>query len=294
MKKRNYKNIISNYIIITIIIGIGCTKPQKSSDIFNKKINRVVCLSPAITGQMADLEAEDLLAGVTAFHPPLKKNVPIIGTLVKPNIEKIIMQKPDIILYSEEDIAVQNSENFNTLGIDIYQFKKNRNYKSICDNYLTLSKIIKKEKMAKEKLKKYTEQLSKYKRKNIINKKNGKKFQIVLLVSVKPLITVSNISYIGHIMQDAGAINCYGSLKRSYPYVTIESLIDHDPDIIISMIPGTDEEIMRRTQKLSTLKCIKNNAIYDINPDKLGLYTPKNYIWSVKKIIDFIEEHNKK
>lgn len=33
-------------------------------------LRRVVSLSPSVTRQMVDLGAEDLLAGVTSYHPP--------------------------------------------------------------------------------------------------------------------------------------------------------------------------------------------------------------------------------
>ena len=293
MKKiKNNLQLINFIIIITTLILTGCSKAKNSPGIFEKEIKKVVSLSPAITSQMIDLEAEKYLVGVTAFHPPLNKKTTIVGTLVKPSLEKIVELKPDAVLYSEEDIGVQNSENFASLGIDCYMFKRNRDFESICDNYLTLSKILKIEKTARDKLTKYKNELLKYKNIIVKNNKDIEKRKMDFLVSVKPLITVSNISYIGQILIDAGIKNCYSEQQIPYPYVTIESLIVHNPDIIVSMIKNTKEGLLLRTKKLNILKCIKNNSIYNINPDMVGLYTPKNYINSLKKIIEYIEDHD--
>ena len=72
-------------IIFAIISCQRCN--DHSSDNENITGKRVISLSPSITGQIIDLGAEDSLVGVTPYHPPLKKDVAIVGSYINPSIE---------------------------------------------------------------------------------------------------------------------------------------------------------------------------------------------------------------
>ena len=74
--------------------------PQKIPE---NKLNSIVSLSPSITREIIDLDSENILKGVTSYHPPLKNKIEIVGNLLKPNIEKISLINPELILFSKED-----------------------------------------------------------------------------------------------------------------------------------------------------------------------------------------------
>ena len=77
--------------LISIVLFFPAGKTESITT--GRQIKRIVSLSPAITRQIIDLESEHLLAGVTSYHPPLTREVDIVGTLVQPNIEKIVLLK---------------------------------------------------------------------------------------------------------------------------------------------------------------------------------------------------------
>jgi len=253
-------------------------------------IEKIVSLSPAITRQIIDLDAEHLLVGVTAYHPPLTRKIDIVGTLVLPNIEKIVLLKPNIVLLSEEDNKVQFNEMLNSTNIRSHTFGRNDSFESICKYYLELATLIDKTSLAKSKLKTYSKTLRS-------PPKTTKKMIIALFVSNKPLIGASNKSYIGKIISHAGAINCLGLLNRPYPIISMEHLVMLNPDIIISILyHGNVKPVPFNTilKEFPELTVMKRKSIYIMPSDYGCSYTPQYYVKAYNLIVRILEKEIKK
>ncbi|MFC1670619.1 ABC transporter substrate-binding protein [Spirochaetota bacterium] len=253
-------------------------------------ITRVVSLSPAITRQIIDMGAEKLLVGVTSFHPPMTVKVPIVGTLLNANVEKIISLKPHIVFSSEEDNTAKNVEILMASGIRVKNFGKNDSFETICSYYLQLGKILKMEKKAQGKLEAY---------KKIFNKVKPvkKKLRIAIFVSHKPLQGASNLSYVGKIVEDAGGYNTMRLLNYSYPILSLEHVVMLDPDIIISIVHNgvKDRDFFYKTLKdFSGLKVIKRKSIYTISSDYVCYYTPLDYLKAKEVVAEIISKETKK
>jgi len=272
-------------LIILVLFLVSCKEEITHPIPSENKINRIVCLSPSITAQIVDLESSHLVVGVTTYSPPLNHEVEIIGTLTSPNIEKIILLKPDAIIYSIEDAAVQRTEQLKAMGIKLFPFEKNADYKSICENYMKLGHIIGKEELANKKLAFYNKELEEIKTNTA---KNQVKPLVAFFVSQEPLIAVSSLSFISGIIDDAGGINIYHNLEKAYPLVSAESLIILKPDIILSIMPDAENFFRKILSRYNMRATELFNNIYSINPDNTTLYTPANYVKSVKEVWDKI------
>ena len=150
-----YRPVISFYLCIcfAILSYQGCGEKIPFNE--NISVKRIISLSPSITGQIIDLGAEDNIVGVTPYHPPLKRDVPLVGTYISPSIEKIISLKPDIILLSEEDGEIQRDSFFEKFGLKYYRFGRNSDFQSICGNYYLLGEMIGRRDSASAKIKYY-------------------------------------------------------------------------------------------------------------------------------------------
>lgn len=278
------------FLIMLILLFVSCKEEAPISLEKEGKISRIVCLSPSITAQIIDLESSHLIVGVTTYSPPLNHEVEVIGTLTNPNTEKIILLKPDAVLYSSEDEAVQKTEQLASMGIKLFSFKKNSNYKTICDNYIYLAQIIGKEELANKKLALYNKQLEEIRTDTV---KSQIKPLVAFFVSQEPLIAVSSLSFISGIIDDAGGINVYHNLEKAYPLVSAESLITLKPDIILSIMPDAKKFFTGINNVYMKNKKNYLDNIYSINPDNAALYTPANYVKSVEEVWDKINTYLK-
>jgi ABC-type Fe3+-hydroxamate transport system substrate-binding protein len=254
------------------------------------EVKRIVSLTPAITRQIIDLESEHLLVGVTSYHPPLTRKIKIVGTLVRPNIEEIVILKPDMVFISDEDNVVQFVEMLKATDITVHRFGRNLSFDSICENYLELASIIQKRELAEKKLKEYRKRLDSI-------TLDGSKPSVALLVSNTPLVGVSDVTYIGKVINDAGGRNSMKLLTRPYPKLSLEHLVKLDPDIIISILyhTGTNNtELVNSLKGFPELKVMKNRSVYPLKSENICLYTPGDYVTSVEQVTGIIKSEKKK
>jgi ABC-type Fe3+-hydroxamate transport system substrate-binding protein len=281
-----YRPVISFCLCIcfAILSYQGCGRKTP----FNENISgkRIISLSPSITGQIIDLGAEENIAGVTPYHPPLKRDVPLVGTYISPSIEKIISLKPDIILMSEEDGEIQRDSFFEKFGLKYYRFGRNSDFQSICANYSFLGEMIGRKDSASEKIKHYRQRLNSV-------KKVRTPLKVVFLVSVKPLITVSKLSHISDIIKEAGGENVFAYLDNPYPILTLESLIIKKPDVVLIMSPGEDQYLYRQLEKFKNIDFINRKNIFVTGDGIIPYYSPKEFVLSVEKISEILSHVNK-
>jgi len=278
-------HIIPVICICVCLVVTGCSRDVDSKKTLQVKLKRVVSLSPSITRQIIDLGSEELLAGVTSYHPQLTKKVKIVGTLVKPNIEVITMLRPDIVLLSAEDSAVQITDSLRTMDLNLHIFKRNMDFESICGNYLALAEIIGKRGLALERLEQYRKQ-----RRQLMRKAGDSR--VAVFISHEPLITAGGGSFISRIIEDSGGTNVYGTLHSSYPILSVESLVAQNPDAIISM--DRDPEVFfNRVLKGFGIKAVGQGHVYYIPAEKISYYTPGDYIASMRSMSLLIERIKK-
>jgi ABC-type Fe3+-hydroxamate transport system substrate-binding protein len=287
IKKKIIRTLNPMIIIIAIIFFVIYLSDVHTGikDYTKREIKRVVSLSPAITREMIDLDSEDLLVGVTSYHPPLKKKIEIVGSLIQPSIEAIISLKPDIILFSMEDNPIQSIERFDATGIATHIFGRNGNFEEICTNYLSLAEILGKKRLATTKIEHYRRSLKRV---------EGREYTIAVFISHNPLITASGNSYVGRVIEDAGGINCFDELDVPYPIISTEFITVKNPDIIISIIEGTENFFKNKLKNFQFIGAIKDNNIYSISPDRIAFYTPRDYVASVKEVSEIIRRADEK
>ncbi|MCX8124554.1 MAG: helical backbone metal receptor [Spirochaetes bacterium] len=226
---------------------------------------RIISLSPSITAMIIDLESEHLLVGVTRYHPPLSKPIPIVGNINNPNVEQIIALKPDVVLASFEDAATQKIEQLSHAKINVQLLPPAVSFEALCSNYRTIASIINKEKMAQTKLLHYNNI-----RQRLMHKGNA---TAIILLSSNPYIAVSGKSYISNIFADAGIVNYITNTPTRYPIIQQEYLLTSEVDFIIALfgepLPGA----------IAHLKKIIHIPYQDIY-----LYTPSHYCNALKHI----------
>jgi ABC-type Fe3+-hydroxamate transport system substrate-binding protein len=258
------------HLLIALPLLVSCSvKPEINTA-------GIVSLSPSITRQIIDLESEELLAGVTSYHPPLTRNIPVVGTLVNPSVEKIISLKPKIILASDEDSAVQRLESIKKSGIDFYYFKKNRTFKDIIDNYRKLGKLLRKSRLAEEKVSRYIKQVELYSRKS-------SRKTIIVAASGRPLIVAGGKSFLGDMIRRTGMKNSYESLPLSFGPVSLESLASRRPEMIITLGRASGSHMQEiLTQNIPGY----NPTVIPVPHDPFSYYTPKDYTRALKLLLE--------
>lgn len=265
--------IVSFIIPVFVLMSLSCSRETEQDKSGSSDRIRVVSLSPSISRQILDLGAGELIAGVTTYHDFIENPVPVVGTIVNPNLEKILRLKPDYVFLSEEDATVQRADRIIDSGLNVVKFPANRNFRTISDNYLKLASLLEREKTGLKKIQNYEHLLWN------LTSGDERGEAVAFFVSLDPLIPVSGRSYLGDIIRMSGARNIFEELKLPYPVISYEQLYKKDPEVIVVAVDNPDRGFF--IKNFSSLQCVKNENVYFVDTDPFAYYSPSDFVRSV-------------
>jgi len=265
--------------------GFSITDDIGNTIFLQRKPDRIISLAPNITETIYAVKADSILVGVTSYcnYPPEAKTKTVIGGMLDPDIEIITSLKPDIIFLTVEG----NSQS-------VYQSLINAGFKVFVTNPRSLNGI---KKMIKDigticgKENNYPDiinQIDSSESLLIFSEKNTVKPDALFLLSVNPLITVNNSTYINQVIELSGFRNIYSGEPLPYPAVSYEDIILKKPEYIILTTEIADEEgnyVKELGKYLNLTPAIKKNKIIICNADLISRPGPRiiNAIDELKK-----------
>lgn len=252
---------------------------------------KYVVLSPEVAEIIAALGAADEIVGLTreCSFPPELQEKEIVGDFGAINTEKVLQLSPRIVFSSaleQESIAL----NLEKLGITVH-----RSYPQTMSEMLKeiekIGAIIGRENEAaalKDSLIYAIENIRQ-------NTQNLKKPKVYLEIYRDPLMSVSDKSFVGELIELAGGDNVFDTLERDYSRVKAEQVIQANPDIMICYSHDTMENILAR-KGFSRIPAIRTRSIYfeeDINPDLIQRAGPRS-IQGIRELARIFEEWRRK
>ncbi len=232
---------------------------------------RIISLAPSTTEILFALGLDKEIVGVSEFcnYPPQALTKEKVGTFSQPNIEKILSLKPDIIFCTGLEQA-SLAENLKKLKLKVI-ISDPSNINSLLASITEIGKLTKREKQAAalvSDMKKSIEEI-----KVLVSRIPKEKRQKVFIeIWPNPLTTAGPRSFIGELLEIAGANNIAYDLKSAYGVFSPELVIKRDPDCIILAYMNEANSVnnLKTRAGWSEISAVKNNRLYsDINPDIL-------------------------
>lgn len=249
-----------------------------SSNVF-AKYNRIISLAPSATESLYELGLYDNVIANTVYCSDGLVKKEKVGTVTEPNIEKIISLNPDLIVATKEGNYKTVIDKLIRLKLTVYVMEPYLNFEDVCNNFQQLADYTGKADIAKkiiENVKKEISQLSKETEKT-------DKEKIFWEVGANPIFTVGNKSFVNEYNKYINGINVFEYIDMRYPNVSVESVIEKNPDIILLINMGdvSDQEIAK-WNKYKNITAIKNNKIYLLEADDIFTPTPKKFLNGIK------------
>jgi ABC-type Fe3+-hydroxamate transport system substrate-binding protein len=197
-------------------------------------IKRVVSLVPTNSEMVCLLDCERLKGGTRydQFPAKLKKRVQanhieIIGGGFDANLEKIVQLQPDLILTNgptQQRFAVP----LKNMGYSVLSIWP-RDMAGLKKDFLLLGELLAQEKKAKSTI----DDMQRRFALTQIKAMNKPKKKVYLQMWTEPLITVGKLSFPDWLVAAAGGINIFGDLPFDSAQVSLESLIQRNPEVLI-------------------------------------------------------------
>jgi len=265
------KGIITATIIVLTIIAVSFAETPK----------RIISLAPSVTESLYQLGLEDRVVAITMYCPRGTHPKEIIGTLWEPNIEKIAALSPDLVIISKEGNQKSTLQKLQELRIPTYVIQEDRDFKSLCDNYLGLGRRVGKEKEAREIVAEATRGIEAV-RKRVATEKP---LAVFWEVGAQPLFTISNNSFINDFNTYAGSVNLFRDVNVRYPKISREEVVRRDPDAIIIVAMG---DVTKNEQdywrQFGSMAAVRNKRIYVIRSQEIFTPTPLTFLKGVERI----------
>ncbi|MDR1195725.1 MAG: helical backbone metal receptor [Endomicrobium sp.] len=248
-------------------------------EMYAKEYEHIVSLAPSVTESLYELGMDEKVAGITIYCPKGKSQKEITGTLLEPDIEKITMLKPDLIISTKEGNNKAAVEKIARLGFEVFTMETSENFKEICENFLTLAVKLEKEEKAKELIAKAEEEVLLIHSQTLFMPRES----VFWEVGAKPLYTAGKQSFVNDYNYYTSTFNIYNDIDIRYPQVNVEDVIERNPDIIIMVDMGDiGKDEIKNWQKYSAISAVQNQRIYMIDVNDVFTPTPSTFAKGVK------------
>jgi iron complex transport system substrate-binding protein len=246
---------------------------------------RIISLAPANTEILFALGLGDKVVGVTDYcnYPPEAKNVSSVKGFSNPDIEKIMDLDPDVVfaapIHEAEIIPQLESLRIKVIALAPTTIEATYDAIELVGNVTgvqeTADTLVSNMKTRIDAVAKLVANLS-----------DEEKPNVFYIVWHDPPMTAGGNTLPGQLVELAGGKNIFSELS-DYPAVSLESLVDKEPDIIIagtSMGSGENAplEWAQSESRLQGTEARKSGKIFSINTDLTGRFGPR--------IVDALDE----
>jgi len=256
------------FLFVAVIILTGCSKFKQQTG------NRYIITSPEIAEIIYLLQGARNIVGVTieCDYPAELKELEKVGNFGKVDFEKIISLDPTIVFTSglEQELLTTELEK---LQIPTAQFYP-KSIDDMISSIREIGKLIGAEKRANFVADSLETEIEKIATNNVDNSHT-----VYVEIYNTPIMSVSDRSFVGEVIQKAGGNNIFAELPRDYSRVKAEDVINANPEIIIlTCPPEVTAESIKIRKGWEVISAVKNDRIYtalDINPDLIIRATPR-------------------
>jgi iron complex transport system substrate-binding protein len=234
---------------------------------------RIVTLAPHAAESLFAAGAGSKLVGTVDYsdYPPEAKKVPRVGGYSRIDLEAIAALKPDLILAWESGNSMKQVDKLRALGLTVYVSQPNK-MENVADQLERMGQLAGTEAVANATARQFRQRLEKLRAANA-----GKpKVRVFYQIWKTPLTTVGGPQIISDAITLCGGSNVFGHLGKMAPTVSVEAVLEADPEAIVATGMGDAKpEWLHDWDKWTQLTAVKRDNLFHINPDIMQRHTPR-------------------
>ena len=231
---------------------------------------RIISLAPHNTENLFSAGAGNKVVGVVEYsdYPPIAQKITSVGSHVEFNLEAILALEPDLIVAwrsGNNSDALQQIERF---GIPVY-YSEPRSFSDIVKNIQELARLSGTEHLQDPDLDGILTEIesarSTYAQQPALS--------VFYQVWTDPLMTLNGDHLISRVLDVCGAQHLFAELPIIAPRISIEAVVDANPDVIATGMVDQKKPDMSIWDKWETVSAVKNSHFVFVDSDVMHRHT---------------------
>jgi iron complex transport system substrate-binding protein len=234
---------------------------------------RIITLAPHAAESLYAAGAGDKLVGTVEYsdYPPAAKKVPRVGGYSRIDLEAVAALKPDLVIAWQSGNNMPQVDKLKALGLAVYVSQPNK-MADVADQLERLGQLAGTEIAANAAAAAFRKRLEMLQTANA----NKPKVRVFYQIWKSPLMTVGGSQIISDAIRLCGGDNVFGHLSQMAPTVSVEAVLEVDPEAIIATGMGDAKpEWLHDWDKWTRLTAVKRGNLVHINPDIMQRHTPR-------------------
>ncbi|MGA7234666.1 MAG: helical backbone metal receptor [Bryobacteraceae bacterium] len=244
---------------------------------------RIVSTFPSVTETLFALGIGDRVVGVSTYcrYPPAVLALPKIGTYTKPDVEKIALLRPDLVIIQRG--APGLADRLSAVGLRCLPVKVG-SLDEVYSMILDIGAAAGVQDKASSLNEQIRSRLESIRHEHILRQR----IPVLMVVGRTPglltnLIAVGSSTYLEELLQIAGGVNVLGDTAIAYPHISLETVVRLNPNVILDMSmmgeagePGPREEHLRQSWLAhKELAAVRNGMVFGLTSETLVTPGPR-------------------
>ena len=234
---------------------------------------RIVTLAPHAAESLYAAGAGDKLIGTVEYsdYPPAAKKVPRVGGYSRIDMEAVAALKPDLVIAWQSGNNLTQVDKLKALGLNVYISQPNK-MADVADQLERLGQLAGTEAAANAAAASFRKRLETLQTANA----SKPKVRVFYQIWKSPLMTVGGPQIITDAIRLCGGDNVFGNLGQMAPTVSVEAVLEADPEAIIATGMGDAKpEWLHDWDKWTRMTAVMRGNLFHINPDIMQRHTPR-------------------
>jgi iron complex transport system substrate-binding protein len=233
---------------------------------------RIVSLAPHATELLFAAGAGDSIVGTVSYsdYPAAAKSIPRVGDNRQVDIERLIAAKPDLLVVWRHNASLRQTEQLRALGIPMF-YSEPHKLDDIPETLHKLGRLAGTEERAQRSVDELRRTLfdlrARFARRPAV--------RVFYQVWDKPLYTLNESHIVNAAIRLCGGENIYAKLPVPAPTVTIESVLQEDPEAIVSGDRKDGPSGLEHWKKYARMTAVRRNNLISIDGDLLNRPGPR-------------------
>ena len=234
---------------------------------------RIISMSPHVTELLFSAGGGERIVGAMNFSnfPDAAKRIPLIGSNSQIDMERAVSLKPDLLIVWKSGNTARQLEQLRQLGVPVF-FSEPRRLDDVATSLTRFGQLLGTEAVAQKAAADYRAQIA------ALGARYSKRPTVRVFYQIwdKPVYTLSGDHMVSDAISLCGGENVFAGLKVKAPSVSIEAVMQENPEAIIGDEPhGPDDAGITIWKPFGSMTAVGRGNLFTLNSELLTRSGPR-------------------